>query len=131
MADQWFVRGETEDLGPYRPSEILQLIWDGVVREETMLRKGDSAWTPAGDVGGLFEAAARPTVRWTCPRCGRDVRQPPTYCRRCDLFLERANRSVTEHTVPARPVKGSAAAHAGKPTSGGAPRPLSRLFRRK
>lgn len=131
MSDQWFVRGEAEDLGPYRPREILQLIWDGVIREETMLRKGNSCWTAAGNVGGLFEAAARPTVKWTCPRCGRDVRQPPVYCRRCDLFLERANKSVTEHTVPSRAAKDTPPTHATKQGSSKPSLPLSRLFRRK
>ena len=127
MSDQWFIRGDAEDLGPYRPSEILRLIWEGAICEETMLRKGDSPWTAAGDVGGLFEAARRPTVSWTCPHCGRAIRQPPAYCYRCDRFVERAEKHVTEHKVPPRTGKMNAVS---KPSSS-ASNSLSRLFRRK
>mgnify|MGYP000293648354 CR=1 FL=1 len=46
--------GDSEDVGPLRPSELLDKVRSGEVRPETMLRKDDSAYFQASDVGGLF-----------------------------------------------------------------------------
>ena len=56
MAD-WFVQivGTGEEAGPYRPGELLDLVRNGEVTPESMLRKDNSSWFAAADVGGLFE----------------------------------------------------------------------------
>ncbi len=66
-----------------RPSELLSLVRRGEIKPETLLRKNDSAWFPASDVGGLFEAAVRQEVQYFCPSCGLRVGPPPRTCPKC------------------------------------------------
>ena len=84
---QWFVQrmeGNVQsEVGPLRPAELLTLVRKGDVQPETLLRKDDSAWFPARDVGGLFEAALRKEVQYYCPGCNLRVREPPVTCPGC------------------------------------------------
>lgn len=98
---QWFIqRGEEmEDVGPLRPSDLLKKVRSGEVRPETMLRKDDSAYFQASDVGGLFEAAMRPTIEYFCPKCKREVTEPPVTCPHCDHNMTRALTRITENTI--------------------------------
>lgn len=84
MAD-WFIQNDNEvgETGPLTPSELLQRVRAGQVTEQTRLRKDDSAWFAAAEVGGLFEAASRPKVEYVCPNCDRVIAKPPTVCRHC------------------------------------------------
>jgi hypothetical protein len=106
---KWFIQraGSSEDLGPYRPSELLELVRSGEVTSETMLRKDDSKWFAAADVGGLFEAAMRPTIRYFCPQCSTEVSEPPVTCPKCDLNIIRAKTQIKENTIVNRNDRGS------------------------
>ncbi len=106
---QWFIQSAEEVLGPYSPSEVLDKIRHGEITRETRLRKDDSAWFPAAEIGGLFEAALKPTVRFICPGCGRTIKQPPCTCPHCERDVETARREVIQHKIEAsaRPAKPS------------------------
>nr|WP_286177817.1 DUF4339 domain-containing protein [Rhodopirellula sp. JC639] len=71
------------EVGPLRPSELLAMVRKGEIKPETRLRKNDSAWFPASDVGGLFEAAVRQEIQYYCPACGLRIDPPPRTCPRC------------------------------------------------
>ncbi len=106
---KWFVQraNSSEELGPYRPSELLDLVRNGDVSPETLLRKDDSQWFTAGDVGGLFEAAMRPTIRYFCPQCKTEVSEPPVTCHKCDFNVIRALTEITENTIVNRTEPGT------------------------
>ena len=59
MATKWFYKlgGRTE--GPLSGEALLAKVREGVIKEGSWVRKDDSAWFPAEDVQGLFEAAFR------------------------------------------------------------------------
>ncbi|MEL6109765.1 MAG: DUF4339 domain-containing protein [Planctomycetota bacterium] len=84
---QWFLQrmeGSVQsEVGPLRPAELLALVRKGDIQPETRLRKDNSAWFPAREVGGLFEAAVREVVQYYCPGCGTRVRRPPVTCPSC------------------------------------------------
>ena len=81
---QWYVQRQSEDptqmnemVGPLKPAELLKMVREGDVVPESLLRKDDSAWFEAREVGGLFEAAMRPTIKYFCPQCGQEIMEPP------------------------------------------------------
>lgn len=92
--------------GPYRPSELLGMVRDGTIMPDTMLRKDDSAWFPAVSVGGLFEAAEQPTIRYLCPSCGASVKRPPCVCPRCLEEFSFLKPVIETHQLPASPNDG-------------------------
>lgn len=96
---EWFVQGKDADLGPLRPADLLELVRDGSVVETTQLRKDDSAWFSAEEVGGLFEAARRPTTEHYCPHCAVRVPPPPTMCPKCDRNLVKTDKRIIEHSI--------------------------------
>lgn len=96
---QWFYQYEEEVYGPVKASDLLQLVRDQTICSETLVRKDASAWFPASEVGGLFEAAAKPTVEFQCPECGTKVGKPPCYCRKCRRVLEYARPKVTANEI--------------------------------
>jgi hypothetical protein len=100
MADNWFFQQGEYEVGPLRPKELLEYIRRGTVRTKTMVRKDDSSWTPAGDVGGLFDAARKPSTIYLCPTCSNEVSAPPCFCKRCDQNLTRVTTSLKEHRLP-------------------------------
>ena len=104
----WFVQitGTGEEAGPYRPSELLDLVRKGEVTPESMLRKDDSTWFTAADVGGLFEAAMRPTIRHFCPNCQFEIPEPPITCPKCDMNVVRAQTEITENSIVAQNPEG-------------------------
>lgn len=96
----WFVQRENEELGPLRPADLLGLVRDGSVVPETMIRKDDSSWFAASTVGGLFEAARRPTIEHYCPHCDNvRVAPPPTTCPKCDRSLTKARERIIENSL--------------------------------
>ncbi|SMP76437.1 hypothetical protein SAMN06265222_12145 [Neorhodopirellula lusitana] len=95
----WFVRSEGGDLGPLRPADLLTLVRDGTVEPSTMVRKDDSPWFTASEVGGLFEAARRPTIEHFCPSCNVRVPPPPTQCPKCDSALSKTRKRIIEHSI--------------------------------
>jgi hypothetical protein len=100
---EWFIKNtdaeDAGDIGPLRPNELLDLVRAGVVRPETPIRKNDSAWFKAKEVGGLFEAAMRPTINYYCPKCDSPVPEPPSTCPKCLVDIERARRVIIENTI--------------------------------
>ena len=98
---KWFVQQDEsqEDIGPLKPSELLELVRSGKVTSDSMLRKDDSNWFVAGEVGGLFEAAMRPTIRYYCPQCEVEVTEPPVTCHECGREIHRALTKITENTI--------------------------------
>ena len=98
---KWFVQQDEsqEDLGPLRPSELLEMVRGGKVTSESMLRKDDSNWFLASNVGGLFEAAMRPTIRYFCPQCETEVKEPPVNCHECGREIQQALTQITENSI--------------------------------
>ena len=100
----WFVQqvnGEVQtEIGPLQPKELLELVRKGSIRPETKLRKGDSAWFPASDVGGLFEAASRRPLKFFCPSCGVEVSRPPVTCKHCLHDIQRGEARVVSAEQP-------------------------------
>ncbi len=96
----WFVQRENEEIGPLRPADLLTLVRDGSVNPDTMIRKDDSSWFPASSVGGLFEAARRPTIEHYCPHCDNvRVAPPPTTCPKCDRALTKTRERIIENSL--------------------------------
>lgn len=98
---KWFVQQDEsqEDIGPLRPSELLEMVRCGKVTSDSMLRKDDSNWFTAATVGGLFEAAMRPTIRYFCPQCEIEVTEPPVTCPECGREINKALTQITENTI--------------------------------
>ncbi len=111
----WFVQQSDGggDLGPLRPSELLDKVRTGEVTRKTMVRKNDSAWFVASQVGGLFEAAMRPTIEYFCPQCQVEVSEPPTVCGQCGREIHQAIMKITENSITTR-VDGSLTSQASK-----------------
>ena len=99
---QWFIQTDdaTAEIGPLRPNELLQRVREGGITPQTKLRKGDSAWFPASEVGGLFEAASKPDIIYRCPYCSKKIAKPPTECGHCRMDVHKA----FEQQVPREPV---------------------------
>jgi len=124
---KWFVQSGEEERGPYTPSQVLDMVRKGQILQTTKLRKDNSAWFVAAEIGGLFEAAVKPTIRFRCPVCGAEVKQPPCSCPQCGRDLDMARREVIQNRI-------EAAAPADKPaTAPGASMQgwLSRITRRR
>ena len=96
---QWFYQYEEEVYGPVKASDLLQLVREHTINAETLVRKDSSAWFPAAEVGGLFEAASKPTVEYFCPDCSSQVAKPPCFCRKCRKVLEYARPKVTANEI--------------------------------
>jgi hypothetical protein len=96
----WFLQrmeGNVQtEVGPLRPTELLSMVRKGEIKPETKLRKDDSAWFPASDVGGLFEAASRQEVQYFCPACNRRISQPPITCPGCLRDIGRRDARVVQ-----------------------------------
>ncbi len=97
----WFIQidADQNDLGPLRPSELLDRVRAGEVTRETMLRMDDGKWFAAGSVGGLFEAAMRPTIEYICPQCEAQIGEPPVACSKCGCDVQQAVTRITENTI--------------------------------
>ncbi|MFG0261675.1 MAG: DUF4339 domain-containing protein [Novipirellula sp. JB048] len=98
---EWYIQqlDASEDIGPLRPSELLMKVRAGDVKPDTLIRKDDSAWFVAAEVGGLFEAAMRPTIEHFCPQCERPVSEPPVHCAHCGCEVHKALTRITENTI--------------------------------
>ncbi len=95
---QWFLLGPPEQ-GPLSPQQVLQMVRNGEITRQTKLRKDDSAWFSADEIGGLFEAALKPTIHYRCPSCRAEVSPNVHHCSRCGSLFDLALREVTEHHV--------------------------------
>ena len=57
MATQWYLKSLAGVEGPISSAELLQKVKQREITADTLIRKGDSKWTPAMQVNGLFDAA--------------------------------------------------------------------------
>ena len=98
---EWFIEQPevAEEIGPLHPSELLEKVRSGEVRPETRVRKDDSAWFEASAVGGLFEAAMRPTIEYFCPNCRSPIEEPPCLCATCNNKVRQGFTRITENTI--------------------------------
>ena len=107
---EWFIKnsdsGGAPERGPYRPNELLELVRSGEVGPETNIRKDNSPWFRASDVGGLFEAAMRPTIHHYCPHCSAAVAEPPCTCPKCDANLTRTREEIQENSIVSQDDRG-------------------------
>ena len=69
MATQWYCDLMGKVVGPMTSADLLKRVRKGDIRIETLIRKDNSRWFPAGEVGGLFQAAFENAPRG---------QQPPT-----------------------------------------------------
>lgn len=97
---QWFLQrsesGVQTEVGPLRPHEVLAMVRRGEIEPQTLLRKDDSAWFAAKEVGGLFEAAVRQETQYFCPSCNRRISKPPITCPNCLRDLGRGEARVVQ-----------------------------------
>jgi hypothetical protein len=100
---EWFVRQAETAIGPLSPTELLVLVRGGSVRHDTLIRRNDSKiWTTAGSVGGLFEAAMRPTILNYCPECDALLETTPCECPNCHHHVEEPRTRIIENTIADR-----------------------------
>ena len=57
MATQWYFNVMGKVFGPVSSSDLLERVRCGDITGATPVRKNNSKWFPAKEVGGLFEAA--------------------------------------------------------------------------
>lgn len=84
---QWFIQQMDVEIGPMTAAELLQHVRRGSVTEQTLVRKDNSAWFAAVEVGGLFDAASNRMQEHHCPDCDGIVSRPPCVCPRCGVHL--------------------------------------------
>ncbi len=96
---EWFVRQQDVEIGPLTGENLLDLIREGTVQLDTLVRKDDSAWFEAGTVGGLFAAASESTTEYYCPECRARVPKPPCVCPACEIQLSYARAKLVEHKI--------------------------------
>jgi hypothetical protein len=63
MATRWFYRVQGKVVGPMTNEELLRKVRVEEIKPNTDVRKDDSAWFPAEQVSGLFEAAFKGTPK--------------------------------------------------------------------
>jgi hypothetical protein len=100
---QWFVQQLDVEIGPISGTELLEMVRQGKVSEQTPIRKDDSAWFAAVEVGGLFDAATSRPRQYHCPDCDGVVSKPPTVCARCGSHLAYAPSRMIDDS----PAKGT------------------------
>ncbi len=96
---QWYVQRASDVLGPLSPEDLLALVRSGSVKPDTKIRKQDSGWLAASEVGGLFEAAMRPTIENRCPDCDRLLDHVPCLCPKCGRRVQIPRIRIIENTI--------------------------------
>lgn len=103
---QWYYRLKgTEEHGPIGPAELLNLIRNGVIGEETLVKKDDSKYVPSIEINGLWAAAGRPRAEFNCPYCGRGISKPPVQCPGCSEMVEHAVGHLAHVKIASHKVK--------------------------
>lgn len=87
MPTEWYYQSEAQAVGPLSPKQLLEKVREGVVTEQTLIRKDDSNWVQACQVNGLIEAAHKDRL-FDCPYCGSAIARPPTTCRHCTRWID-------------------------------------------
>lgn len=96
----WYYKSHTgAEFGPVSPIELLDLIRNGTVLRDTLVKKDDSQWVRVEEVNGLLANAAKPSIAYFCPTCGKQVSKPPCRCHRCDLHVDKATQKLMQHDL--------------------------------
>ncbi len=99
----WYYRASGKEIGPLKSSELVTHIRQGRVTPDTMIRKQDSQWVAAREVGGLFEAAdKRSQTEHICPFCGESIPKPPVRCPNCSRDVVVSFKGKTDAIAEAR-----------------------------
>ena len=78
MANEWYYRAMTAELGPFAPSEMRQFAERGVIAPNTEVRKGTQGpWVEAVKVKGLFPGRAESPPARPNPPPAPHVKTPP------------------------------------------------------
>ena len=77
-------------IGPLTPAELLEKVRTGEITFDTKIRKDDSQWVAASEVGDLFERAVAVKKKQVCPYCRVEIGTPPIECPGCDRYITRA-----------------------------------------
>jgi hypothetical protein len=101
MTTEWYYQTMGSQVGPVSSAELLRKVRAGEIIPNTQIRKNDSQWVPAAEVGGLFEEANKPVYSRICPYCGAAVTEkPPCVCQNCDRMLHRVmQKREASHVV--------------------------------
>lgn len=67
MVVEWYCQVMGSEVGPLSQRQLVDMVRQHQINPEDLVRRNNSAWVPAFDVKGLFEAAAKPP---TPPRSG-------------------------------------------------------------
>ncbi len=103
MTTEWYYQSMGSQVGPLTSGEFLRKVRAGEVVPTTQVRKNNSQWVAAAEVGGLFEEANKPVFSKICPYCGASVTEkPPCVCPHCDRLLHRLmqKREATHVVMP-------------------------------
>lgn len=96
----WFYKSHTgAEYGPVSPVELLDLIRNGTLLRDSMVKKDDSQWVKVEEVNGLLANAAKPSIAYFCPTCGKQVSKPPTRCHRCELHVDKPTQKLVQHDL--------------------------------
>jgi hypothetical protein len=68
MATQWYFNVMGKVFGPVSSADLLQRVRCGDITEATPIRKNNSKWFPAKEVGGLFDAAYKDMPKYQTRR---------------------------------------------------------------
>ncbi len=99
----WYYRDHHDNtVGPVKPGELLQLIRDGELTEDTLVRKDDSQWVRSVEINGLWQAAARPDTEFCCPVCNASLPKPPCRCPKCLKYVDKAVGKIKKPSVNAK-----------------------------
>ena len=77
-------------IGPLTPAELLEKVRTGEITFDTKIRKDDSQWVAASEVGDLFERAVAVKKKQVCPYCQVEIGKPPIQCPGCDRYITKA-----------------------------------------
>ncbi len=92
---EWYFEMMGQSVGPITGKQLLERVRSGDIFADTPVRKDDSQWVPARDVGGLFTAAGGGQEREVrCPYCGAQIDLPPTRCAKCRRQVEQTYELV-------------------------------------
>ncbi len=120
MTTEWYYQSMGSQVGPLTSGEFLRKVRAGEVVPTTQVRKNDSQWVAAAEVGGLFEEANKPVFSKICPYCGTAVTEkPPCVCPSCDRLLHRLmqKREATHVVMPTAQEGNPADANGDSPTA--------------
>jgi len=99
---EWFYQSKkNEPVGPLTSKELLDKVRNGEISSITLVRKDDSQWVAADEVGELFSKAFDALKEHHCPFCGKICMLPPTTCTHCHRQVpisdeQRADRQERE-----------------------------------